>query len=372
MTTITRTTTLITHTQQLASTQLVTADDTPLATGDIRVRIDKFSFTSNNITYAAFGDAMQYWQFFPTGQVGWGTVPVWGFGTVVHSSHGDVAVGERLYGYWPFASQAVLSPGRLTAGNLVDTAAHRAALHPVYNLYTRCSADPMYTPDTEDVQALLRPLFTTSFLIDDFLADNAFFGANTMLLSSASSKTAYGTAHFLSQRPGIEVIGLTSERNRAFCESLGCYSRVLSYEQLSEVAPETACVYVDFAGNAQLRRDIHTRFARLAYSCSIGGTHVAELGNSKDLPGPKPVLFFAPAQIKKRYTDWGADVFGSTLVSAWRSFCARVTHSKPTDNQLPWMTVQHHTGPLAAAQAYALVLAGQSDPRVGHMVSMQA
>jgi hypothetical protein len=71
------------------------------------------------------------------------------------------------------------------------------------------------------VQALLRPLFITSWLIDDFLADNDFFGARVMLLSSASSKTAYGTAFQLAQRDGIEVVGLTSPGNVAFCESPG-------------------------------------------------------------------------------------------------------------------------------------------------------
>ncbi len=361
------TTALLVNMQQLADTRLVTADDTPLADGDIRVRVENFSFTSNNITYAAFGHLMHYWQFFPTGQDGWGTVPVWGFGTVVQSSHSGVAVGERLYGYWPFASQATLSPGRLAEGSLSDIALHRQELHAVYNNYTRCGADPFYTADTEALQALLRPLFTTSFLIDDFLTDNAFFGANTMLLSSASSKTAYGTAHFLHQRAGIEVIGLTSERNRAFCESLGCYSRVLSYEKIDQIAADVACVYVDFAGNADLRQALHTRFTRMAYSCSIGGTHVDQLGNGKDLPGPKPVLFFAPAQIKKRHTDWGAQVFGKTLITAWHSFCATVTNA-----QAPWMTVQHHTGPAAAQAAYAQVLAGQGDARLGHILSLHA
>ncbi len=359
------TTTLLVNMQKLADTRLVTVDDTPLADGDVRVRVEHFSFTSNNITYAAFGHLMHYWQFFPTGQDGWGTVPVWGFGTVVQSSHSGVAVGERLYGYWPFASHATLSPGRLAEGSLSDIAPHRKELHAVYNNYTRCSADPFYTADTEAVQALLRPLFTTSFLIDDFLADNAFFGANTMLMSSASSKTAYGTAHFLHQRAGIEVIGLTSERNRAFCESLGCYSRVLSYEQIDQIAADAACVYVDFAGNADLRRALHTRFANMAYSCSIGGTHVDQLGNGKDLPGPKPVLFFAPAQIKKRHADWGAQELSQTLVKAWRSFCATVSSAQP-----PWMTVQQHAGPAAAQAAYAQVLAGQGDARVGHILSL--
>ncbi len=349
----------------LQTSQIATVPDATLASDQVRVRIDSFSLTSNNITYAAFGDAMQYWQFFPTDQVGWGCIPVWGFGTVVQSSHAGVAVGERLYGYWPFASQAVLSPGKLSAAGFSDTAAHRAPLHSVYNHYTRCHADPFYTAETEAIQALLRPLFTTSFLIDDFLADNAFFGASTALLSSASSKTAYGTAFHLHQRSGLQVVGITSERNRAFCESLGAYHRVISYEQLDQIAADTPCVYVDFAGNADLRRAIHTRFTHLAYNCAIGGTHVAQLGHGKDLPGPKPTLFFAPAQIKKRYADWGAEVFGNKLVNAWRSFCHSVTSGAP-----PWLQVEQHTGAAAVQLAYAQVLAGQGDARVGHMLSM--
>jgi Protein of unknown function (DUF2855) len=356
---------LLVRKDALHTTQIATTADAALQEGQVRVRVDKFSFTSNNITYAAFGDAMKYWQFFPTGQEGWGNIPVWGFGTVVQSSHPGVAVGERLYGYWPFATHAVLSPGKLSDKGFSDTAAHRAELHPVYNSYMRCSTDPFYTADTEDIQALLRPLFITSFLIDDFLADNAFFGANTLLLSSASSKTAYGTAHQLHQRGGIEVVGLTSERNRAFCESLGCYHRVLSYEQLGEVAQDAACVYVDFAGNADLRRAIHTRFGKLAYSCSIGGTHVEHLGGGRDLPGPKATLFFAPAQIKKRYADWGPEAFGRSTVTAWRTFCTTV--SNPAQ---PWLTVEHHHGVPAAEKAYAQVLAGMGDARVGHMISL--
>jgi Protein of unknown function (DUF2855) len=351
----------------LHTTQVVTTPEAPLADGQVRVRIEQFSFTSNNITYAAFGDAMNYWQFFPTGQDGWGCIPVWGFGTVVQSSHAGVAVGERLYGYWPFATHTLLSPGKLTEAGFADMAPHRTALHAVYNQYMRCNKDPFYTPDTEDIQALLRPLFITSFLIDDFMADNAFFGAKVMLLSSASSKTAYGTAFQLHQRQGIEVVGLTSEHNRAFCESLGCYHRVLSYEQLGTMAPDTACVYIDFAGNAALRRDIHTRFAGLAYSCSIGGTHVDSLGSGKDLPGPKPTLFFAPAQIKKRYADWGPDGFVRQAVTAWRAFCTAVTN--PTQS---WLQVQHHHGVPSAELAYAQVLAGKGDARVGHVVSMHS
>ena len=361
-----RTTTLQTRKDALASTRLHEAADTPLAPGQVRVRVDTFALTSNNITYGAFGDSMNYWGFFPTGEEGWGTIPVWGFGSVVQSQHPGVAVGERLYGYFPLADKVVLQPDRLRPDSLIDAAPHRAQLHAVYNRYTRCSADPFYTPETEDIQALLRPLFTTSWLIDDFLADNDFFGADTVILSSASSKTAYGTAFQLAQRPGIQVIGLTSPANKAFCESLGCYSRVLAYEELDQLAPDTACVYVDFAGSAKLRRAIHTGFAKLRHSAVIGGTHVAEIGGgAKELPGPRATFFFAPNQIKKRHDDWGAAGFADRLMAAWRAFTAKV--SAPA---APWLVPTQHRGRQAAQAAYAQVLAGRGDPRAGHILSL--
>ncbi|WP_213952746.1 DUF2855 family protein [Variovorax sp. dw_954] len=359
------TTTLLARKDTLPTARLRTSADAPLATGQVRIRIDTFALTSNNITYAAFGAAMSYWNFFPSGEEGWGVIPVWGFGTVVQSLNPGVAVGERLYGYFPMADQVVLQADRLKPESLVDAAPHRAELHGVYNRYMRCSADPVYTAGSEDVQALLRPLFTTSWLIDDFLAENDFFGADTVLLSSASSKTAYGTAFMLAQREGIEVIGLTSPGNKLFCESLGCYSRVVGYDELDQIPTDAACVYVDFAGNAAFRLEVHTRFVNLKFSSSIGGTHVEQLGGAKNLPGPKATLFFAPAQIKKRSEDWGAAELNRKLLEAWHEFTAQVT-----DPAGPWLVVDHHRGPDAVHAAYLEVLGGKSHPRVGHMLSL--
>ncbi len=366
------TTDFLVRKDQLAQSRLRERPDLPLTDGQVRLRIEKFALTSNNITYAAFGDAMGYWGFYPTEDEGWGSIPVWGFATVVQSAHAGVAVGERLYGCFPMASSVVLEPTQLSPASLVDGAAHRAALHAVYNQYLRCAADPFHTPQSEDVQALLRPLFTTSWLIDDFLADNAFFGATAqpgtagvMLLSSASSKTAYGTAHVLAQRSGIEVVGLTSASNLSFSNSLGCYHRVLAYEQLEQVAADAPCVYIDFAGNAALRQAIHGRFANLKYSCSIGGTHVENLGSAKNLPGPRATLFFAPAQISKRRADWGGDGLTTRLVQSWRGLVAKVT-----DPAAPWLQVQQHRGAAALARVYQQVLAGRADPRQGHILSL--
>ncbi len=373
--TLTATTDLLVRKTQLATTRLHTVPVTALGDGQVRVGIERFALTSNNITYAAMGDAMQYWRFFPVegaDAADWGRIPVWGFGTVRESRHPDVPVGERLYGYFPMANAVDLTPAKVSATAFFDGAPHRAELHSVYNQYLRCAVDPFYTADSEDVQALLRPLFITSWLIDDFLADNDFFGATLdaaqpalMLLSSASSKTAYGTAFQLTQRAGVEVVGLTSPGNVAFCESLGCYHRVLTYDQLDQIAPDAPSIYVDFAGNAAFRKALHTHCRGLKFSSSIGATHVDDMGGAKDLPGPKATLFFAPAQIKKRSAEWGAAGLGQRLVQSWQEFVTRVSNP-----QSPWLRVEHHNGAQAVQSAYQQVLGGKGDPRVGHILAL--
>ncbi|MDT8989992.1 DUF2855 family protein [Curvibacter sp. APW13] len=363
--------------QRLDQSAIQTPPCAPLQPGQVRVQIERFAFTSNNVTYAAMGDAMAYWQFYPLPGAGeppgaWGRIPVWGFGTVSESCCPEVPVGEHLYGYFPMSHSVVLTPGRISAAHWFDVAEHRAALPVVYNQYLRTAQDPFYRADTEDVQALLRPLFITSWLIDDFLADNDYFGAGAdaqrrpvLLLSSASSKTAFGTAFQLRRRGGLEVVGLTSAANVGFCASLGCYDRVLRYDQLDQIATDAPAIYVDFAGNAAFRQQLHAHCQGLRYSCSIGGTHVQALGGAKGLEGPKPVLFFAPAQIKKRSAEWGAATLTERLVRDWSAFASTVTRP-----EAPWMTVQHHHGADAAQAAYRLVLQGRGDPRLGHILSL--
>ena len=364
------TTRFIVERKALQTTRWERADAQPLADGTVRLRIDHFALTSNNITYAAFGDAMNYWGFFPTGDAATGCIPVWGFGTVAESRCAGVDVGERLYGYLPVASDVVLQPVQLTDAGFFDGAEHRRELHSVYNQYTRCSTDAAYSADHEAEQALLRPLFITSFLIDDFLADNGFFGARSVVLSSASSKTAYGTAFCLARRRGsdsaVKVIGLTSAGNVAFTESLGCYDAVHTYDAVDHLAADAPAVYVDFSGSAPVRTHVHTHLgAALVYSCSVGGTHWSDLGSAKGLPGPRPVLFFAPAQVKKRNLEWGAAALQQQIATAWAAFMVPVTAAKA-----PWLRVVHGRGEAAVEAVYAALLEGRIKPEEGHMLGV--
>jgi hypothetical protein len=359
--------TLIIDRKQLANARWLPSASPALQPGEVRLQVDRFALTANNITYAAFGDAMNYWAFFPSAEAGTGIIPVWGFATVSESRCEGVAVGERFYGYLPIASELVVQPTRLSDAGFTDAVAHRQPLHAVYNQYLRCSADPAYVKEREAQQALLRPLFITSFLIDDFLADNAMFGAQAVVMSSASSKTAYGTAFCLSQRrdtPGArQVIGLTSPDHLGFVRGLGCYDQVWSYDQWAEVSATAPTVYVDFSGNVNLRRHLHQHLGdTLKHSCSVGGTHWQDLGSGKGLPGPPPTLFFAPAQIKKRLADWGPHGLQQRTHAAWQAFMAPVTNG----NQ-PWLQVREVSGQAAVLAAYHEVLSGQLPPQQGLM-----
>ena len=348
--------------------EAATAPDT-LRPGEILLGIDAFAFTSNNVTYAAFGEAMAYWNFFPAPE-GWGRIPVWGFGTVLSSTVDGILPGERFYGYYPMSSHVVLQPERTGNAGFHDGAAHRKPLHAVYNQYLRTSTDPGYDAACEAEQMLLRPLFITSFLIDDFLADNAFFGAQSVVLSSASSKTAYGTAFQLAQRgaPGQrpEIVGLTSQANAAFVARLGCYERVVTYEEIRSLPQDMPTTYVDMSGDGDVRKRIHEHFGdQLKYSCSVGGTHWDALSAAGGLPGPRPTLFFAPAQIRKRAADWGPAALQQRIAVAWTSFLGAV--SSPSQG---WMKVVRGTGAAEVERVYRAMIDGRARPDEGHILSL--
>ena len=73
------------------------------------------------------------------------------------------------------ATHLVIEAADVTKRGLRDAAAHRQGVAPVYNAYARVSGDPAFAGKQGDYQALLRPLFMLSFLVDDFLAENEFY-----------------------------------------------------------------------------------------------------------------------------------------------------------------------------------------------------
>jgi NADPH:quinone reductase-like Zn-dependent oxidoreductase len=353
---------LLINKRALAESKLADIPLAPLAEGEARMRVDLFSLTANNVTYGAMGDFLKYWSFFPTDEAGWGRVPVWGFATAIESRSPFVAVGERVYGYLPMSDTFTLIPGERRHGSFAETAQHRAGLAPVYNSYVLNAGDPLYASDTEAQQVLFRPLFTTSFLIDDFVADAGYFGAKQVIFSSASAKTAYAAAQLVKARGNAKVVGLTSPSNVAYTKELGFYDEVIAYDAIPRMDGATPSVFIDIAGNAGVRSAVHARFGdNLKYSCAVGATHWDAPRPDQPLPGPAPQMFFAPDVVRKRITDWGPAGFQQKLAEAWRAFLP--TAARTTQ-------VVEGRGLNAAAAAFADLAAGRARPNEGHVIRL--
>ena len=129
---------------------------------------------------------------------------------------------------------------------------------------------------------LLRPLFFTSFLIDDQLADEGLTERGPIVISSASSKTAIAAAFLLARREGVELVGLTSPRSAEFVEGLGIYGRVRHLRRRSTPSAAGPPPTSTSPATATVRRAVHSHYGdELVHSMAVGVTHWEELGRRR-------------------------------------------------------------------------------------------
>jgi len=359
--------TLLVNRNDFRDTKLVDVPDSDLADDHIRVDIGPFALTANNITYMVIEDMFDYWKFFDPevygiNAAGMGRMPVWGYAVVTQSKCGEIAVGARIFGFFPIAKSMDIKPVKHSPRGFQDGAAHRLPLHPVYNSYILTEKDPSFAPALDDLQPILRALFTTSFLIDDFFADADFFGAEQIILLSASSKTALGTAFCLKQRNVVKTVGLTSSGNMAFTTSTGFYDSVENYDNILNLDARKKTALIDMAGNGKINAELYEHFGdNLIYNCKVGRTHWQGARPPKTETGAPPVMFLVPDQVKKRIADWGRANFAKNLAACWIPFCA---------NAQDWLKISHQQDNTALLKCYNDLLDGNTDPSQGSLFTL--
>jgi hypothetical protein len=359
---VTHTRTLQVRKDDLSRSRLEEAEAPALQDGQLLARIDRFALTANNITYGVVGERFGYWNFFPAAD-GWGVIPVWGFADVVESRHPEVGVGERLYGYFPMGTHLVLVPAKVSAERLIDGAAHRAALPPVYNAYACTRAEAHYDPTMDDERMLLLPLYATSFCLYDYLAEKSWFGADQLVILSASSKTAIGLALALAEDAAAPpAIALTSARNREAVRRLGLYAAVFAYEDLGSIDAAVPTVIVDMSGNGPLLSTLHAQLGdNMRYCANVGVTHYSENRMGPGFIAERSALFFAPAHIQQRARDWGPGAFEKKAFNFWRGAAVK---------SRAWLKLDRERGIEGARAAYHRVLNGESAPDRGLIVEV--
>jgi len=355
--------TLLVNRTDYSDVALVTTNDLDLEEGFIRTKIGPWALTANNITYMTVGDMIGYWEFFEPkhyniDMAGFGRMPVWGYAEVTESNCKDVSVGTLIYGFFPVAQSLDMKPVKLTPMGFQDGTDHRTELHPVYNGYTFVDKDPSFAA-YRDLQPVLRPLFTTSFLIDDFLADENFFGAEQVLLLSASSKTAMGTAFCLKERARIKVTGLTSEGNKDFTEKTGFYDEVYTYDTITDMNPDVKTAIVDMAGNGTVMNIVYDHYEEnIVYNCMVGKSHWQGAAPTTPKLGAPAKMFFAPDRVKRRMKDWGGQGFAKNLASRWLPFC---------DTAKNWLDIETSEQVTDLLKTYKDFLDGKASPAKGYL-----
>lgn len=352
----------------ITQAQLVEAADAPLAPGQVRVHLDSYAMTANNITYAVFGkpaglfgNDQGYWDFFAErGEPG--RLPVWGFAAVTESAAESVSVGDRFYGYYPMAESAVLTVGKAGPGGFTDVTPRRTTLPPIYNNYQRIEALEGYRAADHDYWPVFRPLFLTGWLIADQFEDEGDYGVQQILIASASSKTAIGLGFALGLRADRpETIGLTSAANVEALAAQGIYDRVVRYDQIMTLNATTPAALVDMAGNGAVTRVVHSHFgSQLRASIVVGKSHWDAQTDVEGLPGPERQGFFAPGRSQKRIADWGGAAFGQKIAEAWLAFMDVAPRLARIDKR---------RGGEAALAAYREMLSGRADPKAGIVVA---
>lgn len=351
--------------RDLRQTRVIERPVAPLQDGEILVEVEKFALTANNVSYGVSGDFIGYWRFYPVEEP-WGMIPVWGFARVIESRAPGFEAGERMWGFLPMASHATLRPSAVTPSSFQDDTPHRRDLPGVYNSYQRTAVDPPALAAMEDERCLLFPLFTTSYLIRDWLEDNAWFGAKQVAIVSASSKTGLGLANLLAGVEGrpVRVVGLTSPGNRAFVESLGTCDDVLVYDEIAKLDATVPTALVDMAGSAPILRAVHEHVREnLVASCQVGATHWDARRHRGELPGATPTFFFAPMQIAKRDEDWGP---GELLRRAFAESARISAEMKGL------LTITTTRGAEACRAALDEMIAGRTPPDRGLMLTLTA
>jgi len=207
---------------------------------------------------------------------------------------------------------------------------------------------------------LYRPLFLTSFLLEDYL--NQTINLPQVIISSASSKTAFSFAFLLKQRnSSIKIIGLTSQQNQNFVQNLKCYNQVIPYSSVNSI-PSIVSIYVDFSGDHKILKNIfnHLGKEKLQRYISVGMAHWDKSDLNKPQIDIKSEIFFAPEWMKKRYKELG-NAFWNQMKIAMEICLVQAED---------WTQVVQASGKENVKKFYDLLLKGEAKPEQGFVLSL--
>jgi hypothetical protein len=212
-------------------------------------------------------------------------------------------------------------------------------------------------------------------------------GADLILISSASSKTAFCLAYCVQKRiarKGIpsstKIVGLTSEGNIKFTQGLGLYHEVLTYDQLnpSSIPSGQKGIFIDLTGNPKLQVQILSDFkSTFVAAVNLGVTTLTPdadteplndwskgtaFGDAKPSTGPvRMEPFFMPEWLACRRQQFSISEITSVQMEAWSNLMRDCKD---------WVKIERVFGGEAVQAVYNGAVKGGLGPETGYILSL--
>lgn len=259
-----------------------------------------------------------------------------------------------------------------------------------YRQLTFTDTDALYRADREDEMMLCKseaqlhtypfltkyrldqPLFWTSYWMEDNLHETGYRGLQNILISSASSKTAFIVAYRIHLRRksskgafNAKIVGLTSASNVEFTRKLGFYDEVYSYDQVAQVKSSGAAeewLYIDVSGNQSLNADIAKSVApKLTVSLGMTSVEGGDATNIAKGDTSEWESFFMPEWLAVRLKQVGAKGLKEMQKVAWAQLM---------DDCRSWVQIDTYRGERDVLAAYLKTVKGGVSPDRGQMFTL--
>ena len=256
-----------------------------------------------------------------------------------------------------------MTPTKIQTARFFEGAQHRNSLPMGYNLYRRVSNEPNYNSSLDKERSLLFPLYLTSFCLWDYLKDKDWYGAQQILVLSASSKTSIGLGYALKDDPEAPTaIGVTSNRNEDTLNNLAIWDKIITYKNIAAIDNKTPTVIVDMSGNGELLKILSDHLRdQLKFTLKVGLTHWGKAAPPAGGKDTKSTFFFAPSHIEKRFRDWGPAEFDKKTNGFLMSAAKRTR---------AWLDFNELNGLEALAAVHIEVCNGTRSPKEGIIIKM--
>ena len=233
---------------------------------------------------------------------------------------------------------------------------------------------------------LYRPLFWTSYWCEDWMFSSKYRDASQILISSASSKTAFCLAYLIKKRiakgdiSNVTVTGITSKRNLGFTRGLHLYDEVFEYDSFRSLKSQSGSekwIYADVAGNETLNDRLFSHLgSNLVAGIALGLTNLSpsapDVSSTKwstntftDTPstaGKRELeQFFMPEWLNVRRHQLSIAEINTLQNQAWKDLMR---------NCGSWVKMRHILGGDAVKLAYGKVAKGDLGPDEGMIWSL--